>query len=80
MIVRIRHPVFIALTLPQVKIFMHLMQVVEHMTQAFILRVVAYLIFMGSHWLSHFTPLTPVQVGRQTRNLAVTLELSASVI
>ena len=65
MIVRIPKSVFIALTLPQMEILMHFMQIVKQMTQAFILWVFAYRIFIGSHWVSRITPLTPVQwVGR----------------
>ena len=61
MIVGIRQSIFIALTLPQMEILMHFMHIVEQMTQVFIFRVFAYRIFIGSHWLSHITPLTPVK-------------------
>ena len=65
MIVRIRQTVFIALTLPQVEILMHFMHIVQQIPQAFILRVFAYLMFIGSHWFSRITLLTPFQwVGR----------------
>ena len=57
MIVRIRQPVFISLTLPHVEILMHFMQIVKHVAQAFVLRVFAYRVFIGSHWTSHVSRL-----------------------
>ena len=54
MIVRIRQAVFIPLTLPQMEILMHFMQIVQQIPQAFILRVFAYRIFIRSHSASQF--------------------------
>ena len=61
MVVRIRQSVCIALTLPQMEILMHFMHIVKQMTQAFILSVLSYLIFIGSHWTSRITRLTPAK-------------------
>ena len=60
------------------EVIMHIPKIVEHITQTLVLRMLAYLIFVGSHSVTSYQLFNPVQVGRQTRNLAITLELSAN--
>ena len=42
------------------EVVMHIVKIVEHVADAFVLRMLAYLIFIGSHGVSQFTVLTPV--------------------
>ena len=71
-VVRIRRPVFISLTLPLMEILMHLPHIVKQVTNADCIRLFPNLIFIGFHGLSSIRfPLTPNEwVGRH-----VTLQL-----
>ena len=79
-IVRIRQPVFVALTLPLMEVFMHLPHVVKQVAKTNTIRLVTKLIFIGFHGLSSTKSLTPNQWVGPTRNLAVTLVMSANLI
>ncbi|MDE0685482.1 MAG: hypothetical protein OXI63_21355 [Candidatus Poribacteria bacterium] len=59
---------------------MHTMQIVYEITKHDYIRLVRELIFMGLHRFSQFTGFYPCQVGRQTRNLAITLDMFATII
>ena len=78
--VRIRQPVLIPSTLPLMEIRMHLPHIVKQVSDTDTIQLMTKLIFIRFHGLSRITLLTPVQVDRQTRHQAVTLELSANVI
>ena len=43
------------------EVVMHIVKVIEHITQAFDLRMLAYLKFIGSHGFSRLTSLTFIQ-------------------
>ena len=60
------------------KVIMHITQVVKHIPQAFILRMLTYRIFIGSQRTYQLPVFNPYTVGRQTRNLAITLCMSAN--
>ena len=60
------------------KMVVDLAQVVKHIPQAFVLRMFAYLIFVGSQKIYQLPVFNPYTVGRQTRNLAITLCMSAN--
>ena len=65
MIVCISKPIFVALTLPLMEIRMHLPHIVKQVADAYEIRLIAKLILIGFHGISHITPLTPFQwVGR----------------
>ena len=68
LVVGIRQSVFIPLTVPLMEVFMHLPHIVKQVTKPNTIGLVAKLILVGFHGISHITPfLTPVQwVGRHT--------------
>ena len=76
MIVRIGEPLPIPCVLPPVETVMHLPYIVKQVSNTDTLRLIAKLIFIGFHGLSHITPLTPDKWVGPTRNLAVTLVMS----
>ena len=59
---------------------MHAMQVVKQVAKLYHIRLVIELIFFGFHGISSLKPFNPYRVGRQTRNLAITLDMSANLI
>ena len=60
------------------KVVMHIAQVVKHIAQTLVLRMVTYLIFVGSQRFYQLPVFNPLRVGRQARYLAVTLVMLAN--
>ncbi len=60
------------------EVIMHIAKLIQHVAQTFIFRVFAYLIFIGSQRFYQLPVFNPYTVGRQTRNLAITLCMSAN--
>ena len=79
-VVRIRQPVFIAVTLPLVEVFMHLPHIVKQVAKPNTIGLIIKRIFVGFHGISHITPFNPYTMGWQTRHQAVALCMFASVI
>ena len=80
-VVRIRQPVFIAVTLPLVEVFMHLPHIVKQgVSKPNTIGLIIKRIFVGFHGISHITPFNPYTMGWQTRHQAVALCMFASVI
>ena len=64
-VVRIRQPVFISLTLPFMEIRMHLPHIVKQVAKSYRIRLTAELILIGFHGISSIKSLTPAKwVGR----------------
>ena len=60
------------------EVVMHIAKVIKQIPCAFVLRMFAYLIFIGSQDFTSYQYLTPYQVGRQTHCLAAMLGMSAN--
>ena len=75
-VVRVWQPVFIAVALPLMEVFMHLPHIVKQVTKTNTIRLITELILIGFHGLSHITPLTPNEWVGPTRHLAMTLIMS----
>ena len=60
------------------KVVMDIAKVIKHIAQAFVLGMFAYLIFVRSQRFYQLPVFIPCQVGRQTRCLATTLDMSAN--
>ena len=61
LIVYIRQPLFMPLTLPLVEIHMHLPHIVKQVANADRIRLIIKRIFIGFHGISHITPLSPTK-------------------
>ena len=76
----IRQPVFIPLTLPLMKIDMHLPHIVKQIANADRIRLFPKRVFIRFHGLSQHHRFNPCSVGWQTHNQAIVLNMSATMI
>ena len=60
------------------EVIMHVAKFIEHIAQAHILRMLAYLIFVSSHSVTSYQFFNPFSVGWQTHYQAVMLRMSAN--
>ena len=81
MIVRIRQPVFIPLTLPLMKILVNLPHIIKQITNAYCVRLFPQRSSIyRSSWSIKYQVFNPCIVGGQTRYQEVTLYMSANLI
>ena len=78
-IVRIRQPVFVALTLPLVEVFMHLPHIIKQIANPNTIRLIAEFIFVSFHGISGIRRLS-LYSGRQARRQVTTLYMPANLI